>query len=57
MSYEMKPLSCDPTAIGGMSEELITSHYETIMAVRCSVSMPLPCNLRNSILLPHRSLS
>ena len=28
MLYEMKPLSCDPTAIGGMSEELITSHYQ-----------------------------
>jgi superoxide dismutase, Fe-Mn family len=24
----MRPLSCDPTAISGMSEELITSHYQ-----------------------------
>jgi superoxide dismutase, Fe-Mn family len=28
MPYEMKPLSCDPTAIEGMSERLIVSHYE-----------------------------
>src|SRR5919202_3274204 len=28
MPYEMKPLSCDPTAIKGMSERLILSHYE-----------------------------
>jgi Fe-Mn family superoxide dismutase len=28
MPYEMRPLSCDPTAISGMSEELITSHYQ-----------------------------
>ena len=28
MSYEMKPLACDPTAIKGMSERLIASHYE-----------------------------
>jgi Fe-Mn family superoxide dismutase len=28
MPYEMKPLSCDPTAIKGMSERLIVSHYE-----------------------------
>jgi Fe-Mn family superoxide dismutase len=28
MSYEMKPLSCDPTAINGMSERLIVSHYQ-----------------------------
>ena len=28
MSYEMKPLACDPTAIKGMSERLIVSHYE-----------------------------
>jgi hypothetical protein len=28
MLYEMKPLSCNPTAISGMSEELITSHYQ-----------------------------
>jgi Fe-Mn family superoxide dismutase len=28
MSYPMKPLSCDPTKIKGMSERLIVSHYE-----------------------------
>jgi Fe-Mn family superoxide dismutase len=28
MPYEMKPLSCDPTAIKGMSEKLIVSHYQ-----------------------------
>jgi superoxide dismutase, Fe-Mn family len=28
MSYPMKPLSCDPTKIKGMSERLIVCHYE-----------------------------
>src|SRR5215510_9984851 len=28
MSYSMKPLSCDPARIKGMSERLIISHYE-----------------------------
>jgi len=28
MSYQMKPLSCDPSRIKGMSERLIISHYE-----------------------------
>ena len=28
MSYAIKPLPCDPTAIKGMSERLIVSHYE-----------------------------
>ena len=28
MSYQMKPLSCDPARIKGMSERLIVSHYE-----------------------------
>jgi Fe-Mn family superoxide dismutase len=28
MPYEMKPLSCDPAKIKGMSERLIVSHYE-----------------------------
>ena len=28
MPYEVKPLACDPTAITGMSERLIVSHYE-----------------------------
>src|SRR5213594_534534 len=27
-SYAMKPLSCDPAHIKGMSERLIVSHYE-----------------------------
>ncbi len=28
MPYVMKPLSCDPAHIKGMSERLIVSHYE-----------------------------
>ena len=28
MSYVIKPLSCDPAQIKGMSERLIISHYE-----------------------------
>ena len=28
MSYAIKPLSCDPARIKGMSERLIISHYE-----------------------------
>jgi superoxide dismutase, Fe-Mn family len=28
MSYELKPLSCNPGAIAGMSEKIIVSHYE-----------------------------
>ena len=28
MSYELKPLACNPGAITGMSEKIIVSHYE-----------------------------
>src|SRR3954454_1289807 len=28
MAYQIKPLSCDPANIKGMSERLIVSHYE-----------------------------
>jgi len=28
MAYEMKPLSCDPSKLKGLSEKLILSHYE-----------------------------
>src|SRR5437763_10494041 len=28
MPYAMKPLSCDPARVKGMSERLIVSHYE-----------------------------
>jgi len=28
MAYEIKALACDPTAINGMSERMIVSHYE-----------------------------
>ncbi len=28
MTYEMKPLSCDPSKLKGLSEKLIVSHYE-----------------------------
>lgn len=28
MTYEMKPLACDPAGINGLSEKIIVSHYE-----------------------------
>jgi Fe-Mn family superoxide dismutase len=28
MTYEMKPLSCKPSNLKGLSEKLIVSHYE-----------------------------
>lgn len=28
MPYAMNPLSCDPTALAGLSERIILSHYE-----------------------------
>jgi Fe-Mn family superoxide dismutase len=28
MNYQMKPLSCDPTRLKGLSEKLVVSHYE-----------------------------
>ena len=28
MTYAMKPLSCDPSRVRGMSERMIISHYE-----------------------------
>jgi len=28
MTYQMKPLACDPTGLPGLSEKLIFSHYE-----------------------------
>jgi len=28
MSYTVKPLSCDPTKLKGLSEKLIVSHWE-----------------------------
>ena len=28
MTFQMKPLGCDPARIKGMSERLIVSHYE-----------------------------
>src|SRR5438046_4047546 len=28
MAYEMKPLSCSPSQLKGLSEKLIVSHYE-----------------------------
>ncbi len=28
MPYEMKPLSCNPGALTGLSEKIIVSHYE-----------------------------
>jgi superoxide dismutase, Fe-Mn family len=28
MPYEIKPLSCDPSKLNGLSKKLIVSHYE-----------------------------
>lgn len=28
MSYDIKPLACNPTRLAGLSEKLIVSHYE-----------------------------
>jgi len=28
MPYQIKPLSCDPACVAGISERLIVSHYE-----------------------------
>jgi Fe-Mn family superoxide dismutase len=28
MPYELKPLSCDPAALAGLSEKIVVSHYE-----------------------------
>jgi Fe-Mn family superoxide dismutase len=28
MSYEMKPLACDPARLNGLSEKIVVSHYE-----------------------------
>jgi Fe-Mn family superoxide dismutase len=28
MTYELKPLSCDPAKLTGLSEKLIVSHWE-----------------------------
>lgn len=28
MTYQMKPLACDPASLQGLSEKLILSHYE-----------------------------
>ena len=28
MTYELKPLSCDPAKLKGLSEKLIVSHHE-----------------------------
>jgi Fe-Mn family superoxide dismutase len=28
MPYEMKPLSCNPGALTGLSEKIVVSHYE-----------------------------
>ena len=28
MNHAMKPLSCDPAKLSGLSEKLIVSHYE-----------------------------
>ena len=30
MPYELKPLTCNPAAITGMSEKIIASHYENV---------------------------
>ncbi len=28
MTYQIKPLACDPARLNGLSEKLIVSHYE-----------------------------
>ena len=33
MAYEMKPLSCNPAKLKGLSEKLIVSHHENITTV------------------------
>ena len=38
MGYQIKPLSCDPANIKGMSERLIVSHYENNYAERSNAS-------------------
>jgi Fe-Mn family superoxide dismutase len=46
MTYQMKPLACDPVRLAGLSEKLIVSHYEnnyggavrTLNAVRCELA-------------------
>ena len=30
MSYEMKPLSCDPSGLKGLSEKLIVSQWQNV---------------------------
>ena len=34
MPFQIKPLSCDPVRIKGMSERLIISHYDNNYAAR-----------------------
>jgi superoxide dismutase, Fe-Mn family len=34
MTYQMKPLGCDPGRLKGLSEKLIVSHYENTTAAR-----------------------
>jgi len=40
MTYEMKPLTCNPAKLKGLSEKLIVIHYENIY---CGAA--LPCGL------------
>jgi hypothetical protein len=52
MTYTMKPLSCDPSRIHGMSERLITSHYENNYGGAVTRSMSSRKSWRNSIMPP-----
>lgn len=43
MAYEMKPPSCNPAKLKGLSEKLIVSHYEHIYGGgRSNASMRSP---------------
>ena len=56
MPYEVKPLACNPTAVNGMSERLIVSHYENNYGGRFSGSTQSQKSWPNSILPARRSL-
>jgi hypothetical protein len=42
MTYEMKPLSCNPAKLKGLSEELIVSHYENLESLSGEKRARLP---------------
>jgi hypothetical protein len=42
MTYEMKPLSCNPAKLKGLSEKLIVSHYENLESLSGEKRARLP---------------